>query len=267
MKNLFISLCLLFSLSACDMIEYHPYDGRISGETGINAKNIARIEEKCAGKKSIRFAVTGDTQRDYDDTEDFVKVINKRNDIDFVLHGGDVSDFGLTKEFLWMRDIMNKLNVPYVVLLGNHDCLANGMEIFQKVYGDFNYSFLAGDTKFVCLNTNALEFDYSIAVPDFKFIERELKDEREEYAKTIVAMHVRPYSEQFNNNVDQIFQSEIKKYRKLQFCLNAHDHWAQVDDLFGDGVMYYGTPNVGRRQYLIFTINDDDTYERELIEF
>lgn len=27
--------------------------------------------------------------------------------IDFVIHGGDMSDFGVTKEFLWQRDIMN----------------------------------------------------------------------------------------------------------------------------------------------------------------
>ena len=51
----------------------------------------------------------GDSQRWYDATEDFVKEINKRDDIDFVIHGGDMSDFGVTKEFLWQRDIMNGL--------------------------------------------------------------------------------------------------------------------------------------------------------------
>ena len=156
------------------MIEYHPYDGRISGKTDINKKNIARIEEACRNKETIRFALIGDTQRWYDETEDFVNALNKRNDIDFVIHGGDVSDFGLTKEFLWQRDILNKLKVPYVVLLGNHDCLANGIEVFRKVFGDENFSFIAGRTKFVCLNTNALEFDYSLPVPDFQFIEQEI---------------------------------------------------------------------------------------------
>ena len=37
-----------------------------------------------------------------------------------------MSDFGLTKEFLWQRDIMNGLHVPYVALIGNHDCLGTG---------------------------------------------------------------------------------------------------------------------------------------------
>ena len=59
------------------MIEYHPYDGRISGKTDINKKNIARIEETCRNKETIRFAMIGDTQRWYDETEAFVNALNK----------------------------------------------------------------------------------------------------------------------------------------------------------------------------------------------
>lgn len=111
-------------MGGCDMIDYHPYDVRISGETDVNAHNIAEIEQKCKGKTTIKFVTMGDSQRWYDETLDFVGEINKRDDIDFVIHGGDMSDFGVTDEFLWQRDIMNKLHVPYVTLIGNHDCLA-----------------------------------------------------------------------------------------------------------------------------------------------
>ena len=78
----------------------------------------------------------GDSQRWYDETDDFVSHLNKRDDIDFVIHGGDVSDFGVTDEFLWQRDIMNKLKIPYVVLLGNHDCLGTGEETYRAIFGD-----------------------------------------------------------------------------------------------------------------------------------
>ena len=162
---------------------------------------------------------------------------------------------------------MNKLTVPYVVILGNHDCLANGEEIFTKVFGETNFTFLAGNVKFVCLNTNALEYDYSRPVPDFEFILNEINDQRKEYEKTVMAMHVRPFSEQFNNNVATVFQHYIKEYRKLQFCINAHDHNLKIDDLFDDGVMYYGTPNIAKRQYLLFSINEDDTYSYEVVGF
>ena len=64
---------------------------RISGETGVNARNIQRIEEGCRGRNAIRFAVIGDTQRWYDETQEAVEAINRRNDIDFVIHTGDMA--------------------------------------------------------------------------------------------------------------------------------------------------------------------------------
>lgn len=131
----------------------------------------------------------GDSQRWYDETEKCINSINEMEDIDFVLHGGDVSDFGLTDEFLWQRDIMNGLKVPYVVLLGNHDCLGTGKDTYMKVFGPTNFAFIAGNVKFVCLNTNALEFDYSEPIPDFNFIEKQWTERQDEFEKTVVAMH------------------------------------------------------------------------------
>ncbi|HCO67623.1 MAG TPA: phosphoesterase, partial [Dysgonomonas sp.] len=104
----YLVFCNTLFFLACDMIEYHPYDGRISGSKNINRQNIQRIETACEGKKTIRYAFLSDTQRHYDETEACVNHINQREDIDFVIHGGDISDFGMTKEFMWMRDIMNK---------------------------------------------------------------------------------------------------------------------------------------------------------------
>ena len=54
MKRVILYGIVLF-LCGCDLIEYHPYDVRLHGETGVNAKNIARIEETCEGKDTLRF--------------------------------------------------------------------------------------------------------------------------------------------------------------------------------------------------------------------
>ena len=119
-----LTVCLL--LAGCDMIEYHPYDLDIDGETGINEKNIAIIEETGKGRKEFAFAVISDTQRWYDETEDAVEAINRRTDVDFVVHTGDLSDFGAKLEFEKQRDILNRLNVPYVwqhaLYLPEHQC-------------------------------------------------------------------------------------------------------------------------------------------------
>ena len=266
MKQLLSILIIPFFLAGCDLFDYHPYDGRIDGEYDINNKNIALIENKMEGKTSFKFAMISDTQRWYDDTEKAVEHINENKDIDFVIHCGDVADFGFSKEYEWQRDILNRLNVPYVVTIGNHDYLANGSEIFFKIFGQPNFSFMAGNVKFICINTNALEHDYSNPVPNFQFIRNENNKENIKHEKTIFAMHARPFSEQFDNNVADIFQHEINKFPNLLFCMNGHDHRLAVDDLFADGIMYYGVSNIHKRQYFIFTINEND-YKYEVVEF
>ena len=85
------------AFSACELIDYHPYDTRVDGKSHINAQNIERIEAATAGKKAIRFVLISDTQRWYDETKAAVKSINARDDIDFVLHCGDLTDFGVTR--------------------------------------------------------------------------------------------------------------------------------------------------------------------------
>lgn len=259
-------LAVSLLVAGCDLIDYHPYDVRISGETDVNATNIEQIEANCKGKTTIRFAAMGDSQRWYDETEDFVNALNQRTDIDFVIHGGDISDFGVTKEFLWQRDIMNELNVPYVVIIGNHDCLGTGEETYKAVFGETNFSFIAGNVKFVCLNTNALEYDYSNPIPDFTFIEDEMTSRSDEFTKTVVSMHAKPTTDVFNNNVAKVFQRYISEFPGLQFCTAAHTHYFMDEDLFEDGIHYITTDCMSHRTYIVFTITPE-TYEYELVSY
>ena len=129
MKKLFqlsISLSIIMLFQGCEMFESHPYDVAVRGEKNLNEKNIKKLEEKLKDKKSFRFAFISDTQRWYDETKDMVSDINKRGDIDFVIHGGDISDFGATHEFVMQRDLLLDLHMPCMTLLGNHDCLGTG---------------------------------------------------------------------------------------------------------------------------------------------
>ncbi len=266
-NNLSLLIPLACCLSACEVFESHPYDVHITGERDLTEKNIALIEAGTRGKETLTFAMISDTQRWYDETEAVVRVLNARNDLDFVLHGGDQSDFGATEEFLLMRDLFNQLSVPYVCVIGNHDCLGTGEDVYRAVYGELNFAFTAGNTRFICLNTNALEYDYTEPVPDFDFLENELCNFPSEAEKTVFLMHVRPYEMLFNNNVASIFQAYVRQFPGVQFCLYGHEHRLEVDDLFGDGILYYQCPNIADRIYLLFTLHADGTYDYDAIEF
>lgn len=268
MRRIFTGIMgvLFFLLAGCEMLETHPYDTHITGETAINRKNIEQIERVLKDKKTFRFAMLSDTQRWYDHTEDAVRAINARGDVDFVLHGGDQTDFGATNEFLWMRDVMSKLTMPYVCVIGNHDCLGTGKESYRTIYGATNVAFTAGNTRFVCLNTNALEYDYSEGVPNFIFLENELATISPEIERTVFLMHAAPKSDVFDNNVNNIFQRYVKLFPGEIFCLHGHTHQLTVTDLFEDGLLYYQCPNVKKRIYLLFTMYEGG-YSYEAVTF
>ena len=183
-----------------------------------------------------------------------------------MIHLGDITDFGSTQEYNWAREKLQRLRYPYVVMQGNHDCLGTGNEVFRKMFGNNDYSFIAGRIKFLMINTNAIEYDYSEPVPDFDFLETEVKKDSALFDRTIVCMHAAPYSEQFNNNVAKPFNHYMQFYPGLMFCLYGHGHHTEEHDIFENGTIYYEVASVEKREYRIFTITPKG-YSNEVISF
>ena len=247
-------ILLYVLLTSCELIEFHPYDIRKSShEQDINPSNIARIEAMDDNKDTIRFAYIGDTQRFYDETAAFVKEVNQHRDIDFVIHGGDITDFGLSKEYIWIHDILKELRVPYVALVGNHDMIGHGKEIYRNIYGEFNFSFKFRNTSFICLNTNGLEADDDIPIPDLGFMSGFISDTAD-VERTIVVMHAPPFDTQFDGEAVVQFRSIIENYNNLLFYLHAHVHHLTVNEYFKDGIKFYGCDDISGRNYMLFTI-------------
>lgn len=265
-KSVFL-LALCCVLAGCkDMFRYHPYDVRLDGENHINRANIGKIEALCKGKDTLRVAFTGDTHGWYSETKGMVADINGRGNVDFVIHLGDLTDCGTTREYEWARDILSGLQPPYVALIGNHDFLGTGDNAYDWMYGDTDFSFIAGRIKFVCLNTNATEYDYLAAVPNLDYMEEQIHADSVLFDRSIVCMHARPYSEQFNNNVAKVFGIYIRSFPGIMFCANGHDHCLQASELYNDGIMYYGVNSAESRSYLLFTITPTG-YEYEVVYY
>ena len=244
MKKLLYVLLLL--LVSCDeTFLTHPYDVNIKGETGINSRQMAEIERRFADRDTLRVAFISDTHLWHSDANDGVADINRREGIDFVIHCGDLTDTGTTKEYEWSRDILDGLHHPY---------------------GPMDFSFIAARVKFVCLNTNATEYDYMAAVPNFDYMEEEFTKDSARFDRTIIVMHAPPYSDQFNNNVCKAFRRYLDFFPGLMCCVYGHNHSDKVNEIYGDGLLFYGIDCAEHRNYRIMTITPDG-YEMEQIRY
>lgn len=266
-KQTILGLTATMLLSGCGAFDIHPYDVDVKGATSINSRNIRQIEQATQGKDTLRFACISDTHQWYTDMRDALNDINRRKDsIDFVVHCGDLTDTGTNKEFEWCDRVMSNLQLPYVAMIGNHDFLGTGEEYYVKKYGTKNLSMIAGRVKFVFLNTNATEYDHVASVPDLNYIRQQAEEDTDKFDRTIVLMHARPYSDQFNNNIAEPFEYYLQNFLKPMCCINGHDHSTKIDDIFNDGLIYYGLPSVVKRKYLIFTITPN-SYRYEIVDF
>ena len=261
-----LPLGMTVMLSSCgDAFDTHPYDVHIKGETGINAKQIAIIENQFANKDTLRVAFISDTHLWHSDARDQIADVNRRN-VDFVVHCGDLTDTATAKEFEWSRDILMGLHSPFVALVGNHDFLGTGNQTYEVMYGAMNFSFIAGRIKFLCLNTNATEYNYLAAIPDFDYMEEEMVKDMEKFDRTIIVMHAPPYSDQFNNNVCKSFRRYLDLFPVLMCCVYGHNHEDMVSDMYNDGLIFYGIDCAAHRNYRLFTITPDG-YEVEKIDY
>lgn len=71
-----------------------------------------------------------------DDLRQSIEDINANPAVDFTILSGDVTEFGDTKEFYLLLDILKNFKKPYLLLPGNHDVnwSENGCTMFDKVF-------------------------------------------------------------------------------------------------------------------------------------
>ncbi|MFN2439489.1 MAG: metallophosphoesterase, partial [Chitinophagaceae bacterium] len=176
MKNSFNSLLWKFailigcfsltSISCKKAFLYNLNEVRLEeNQKNLNAKNIQKIEA-IRPLDTLKFILIGDSQRFYSELDDFVKEANGLKNIAFVALAGDISDFGLSKEFQWVNRKLTKLSMPYIAVIGNHDMLANGRKVYEQMFGAEDFTFTCNGNKFICLNTNSREKGFDGSLPN-----------------------------------------------------------------------------------------------------
>lgn len=259
-------LISVFNLVACeDLFDFSPYAIDFSDENrNVNKRNIEKL---CAKENDniITIAFTGDTHRFYDETELFVSKVNNNLSVDFVIHVGDIADFGLPKQYLWGNSLLMNLNCPYFVVIGNHDLVGNGLNAYKEMFGSLNFSFIYDSIKFIFLNTNSREFKFNGTVPDILWLDNQLKPSTD-FTKTIVIFHVPPTDGDFDASLEDVFHNTLARYNNVLFTVHGHLHHYEIYEPYADSITYVNVYGVEHRKYNLIKILNNQ-FDVETVEY
>jgi Icc protein len=228
-------------------------------EQELNRKNIARLDS-LPKDDTITIAFVGDSQRFYDELSSFVDTVNQLPNIDFVLLAGDISDFGLLEEFELINEMFAELNTPYIGVIGNHDVLGKGDEVFERMFGPLNYSFYYQDVKFVLHNTNSKEYNTG-NVPDMNWLRTQLvKSDSAKYF--IMVSHVPPFADDFDKNLEAEYAAMLEETPSLLVSLHGHIHEHKDGYPYGDGIRYITAPSFDQKSFVLIQVVSGKLFTR-----
>lgn len=192
--------------------------GTAPDEHDLNARNVEALFA-LESNAAPRFAALGDSHAALDELGDLADAIGRRTDIQFVAHAGDLTDTGLLWEFEWAQSALARSGKPTFVALGNHDVLSSGREIFRKLYGPFDFSFVWAGVKWLFFNSNRLDFDDS--VPNRDWLTAELES-RTPGQRTVLVTH-RPLanSEDPGGSLDA-FYAGLFSHHPVTLVIHGH---------------------------------------------
>jgi 3',5'-cyclic AMP phosphodiesterase CpdA len=263
LKTLLILIFPLFFLSCKDLFLYSPDEVRLNeNERDLNIKNIQKIKSQ-PSLDSFSFIVVGDSQRFYDELDDFVNVVNNLPEISFVVQVGDISDFGLNKEFRWINKRLQKLKAPYITVIGNHDMLANGRLVYNQMFGAEDFTFDHNNSRFIFLNTNSQEVGFNGSLPNLQWLQQQISSGNN-MKNIFIFSHVAPFSSAFDKALEQPFTNLLANHNNVRLSIHGHEHQYIYGNPYPGHVPYLVIASMNKRNYAVITVAGTNYQVKEM---
>jgi 3',5'-cyclic-AMP phosphodiesterase len=237
-------ISLLFALlglavaAATSCIRTTPFQSDPS-VSGLTQKNLKALDSRRPAPRPFKLVALGDTHIDYDNLARTIDAINARDDIELVLFTGDMTNLGLLQEYEWSHEQYSRLRIPYFTVIGNHDALGHGIEIYQEMYGPLDYSFSFGGVKFVMFNSNTLEFQG--AAPRREWLIDQVHDRRPEEGVILVAHHdLMSPDDYVGGNVAELYE-QLVQVDGVIGVIHGHNKYFELQRWHGVPVLQCGT--------------------------
>jgi len=233
--------------------DYSPFDANVNlSELNTNIqKSIIAMDS--INSDTVKFAVISDTHLEYDALRDAIATINKQVGLSFVLCCGDITYRGTANEFEWYWDKAKNSKYPIMTVIGNHDCLANGKAIYNRMFGPSNSSFQTGKYNFIMFDDVVWENDNKS--PDFKWLNQALSEKNNNILFTHIPVwcpEVSKYKQQYDS---------VLNNNKLLMVISGHTH--HNEDSVINEVPHYVIADISKRQFALVSLaNSSVTLKR-----
>ncbi len=104
-------------------------------------------------KTEFNFAVIGDTQGM---NNIFQIAVDDMEGIEFLIHTGDLTPHSRQNEYDAVMEVIDNAEFPVYTTIGNHDNRFDGTEIYERILGPTEYSFVYSEYNFIFLDTSEL---------------------------------------------------------------------------------------------------------------
>jgi len=252
----------VFFLSGCGSRVSGPNDLRLDESiSNLTQKNLEKISKiNLYDPYKFRFAVVSDSHTDYGDFTDIINDINKDSTLSFLIHAGDFTDVGWLTEYCRTEEILSTLTIPYLTVIGNHDALVGGKQIYSKMFGAFNYSFVFHDCKFIFLYANSLANGGE--PPDLDWLKNELSG-HDLFNLVFVIAHQPPFDTAWSDETENRYK-QLMAENNVDLSIHGHEHEFWYGERYNDGVKYLVVDDVAGRDYCIVSV-DSTAFDVEKI--
>ena len=148
-----------------------------------------------------------------------VSSINAQDSLDFVIIGGDLTDFGADEEIAEVKEILDGFTLPYYVVAGNHDAKwsESGCNTFRKVFGYEDFEFEAGGWRFLGCNCG----------PDMRMAPALLPQESMEWLRGLEGGQKSVFINHYPQDTSVLNYFDVTRELKragVRFCIGGHWH-------------------------------------------
>ncbi len=176
----------------------------------------------------FKFAFISDTHigsaTGAEDLRRVVNDINADSSLKFVVHTGDVTEFGADAEIRLAKQILDSLNKPLYIVPGNHDAnwSESGANSFRTIFGKETFAFNYGGYLFVATGSgpNMRMGPGQIPHEGIVWLDSTLEHMKDKDQPVVYLEHY-PLDSGLNNWYDAI---DLLKKHNVQLVLNGHWH-------------------------------------------